>query len=250
MRTGTTFFYHYLKDHSEVNMASQKDIFFFDKNFYRGKKWYNSFFQKNKKIYGEVSTSYYLDEKAIKNISKSFKNVKIILINRDRKSSIISLYFWDKVVFYFFNPFFFLKKKNFQTFIKDPRVKKSVDFENIYKILKKHFYKKNILVISFDRFKKNNDHVLKQLCKFIQIKFYKKKTIKKNVLRNYRFFIFQLVGYFFYKFFKKKGAGKNISIINFFRDNYIINSILFKNISDAQKIKVEKEYNEHFLKNE
>ena len=76
MRTGTTFFYHYLKDHSEVNMASQKDIFFFDKNFYRGKKWYNSFFQKNKKIYGEVSTSYYLDEKAIKNISKSYKNVK------------------------------------------------------------------------------------------------------------------------------------------------------------------------------
>ena len=38
----------------------------------------------------------------------------------------------------------------------------------IYKMLKKHFYKKNILVISFDRFKKNNDYVLKQLCKFIQ----------------------------------------------------------------------------------
>lgn len=248
MRSGTTSLYYYLKKHPDVNLAKKKDLYFFDKNFSKGLKWYNNFFSnKKKKIKGEVSTSYYLDNKALLNIKKTFPKTKIILLTRNKKKLLVSLYLWDQIVFYFFNPIFFKKKNSFEIFLKNKRVQNCCDFKKINSKILKIFNKKQVLVLNLEKLSSNNKELAK-LSNFLNIRL-KSWSLKKryNIIRRHRFFLLSLIGYYFYKFLKKNSNTSTFSLINFFRDNNLINKIIFKQINDDEINEYYKIYRDKFV---
>lgn len=101
-RCGTTYLYHILNEHPQIEMASPikpEPKFFIKENEYKkGKDYYlNEYYkEKGKKILGEKSTSYFEFEKAARRIKNTFPNAKIIISLRNPVDRAISNYFFTK----------------------------------------------------------------------------------------------------------------------------------------------------------
>jgi hypothetical protein len=96
MKSGTTALIHYLSEHPSIKLPLfQREVHFFDGNFYRGVKWYKSFFPT--KIYksfitkfrnqsfltGEKTPLYIFHPLAPQRLYSVLPNVKLILLLRN-----------------------------------------------------------------------------------------------------------------------------------------------------------------------
>ena len=154
---------------------------------------------------------------------------------------------WDQIVFYFFNPIFFKKKNSFEIFLKNKRVQNCCDFKKINSKILKIFNKKQVLVLNLEKLSSNNKELVK-LSNFLNIRL-KSWSLKKryNIIRRHRCFLLSLIGYYFYKFLKKNSNTSAFSLINFFRDNNLINKIIFKQINDDEINEYYKIYRDKFV---
>lgn len=84
-KAGTTYLYDILNQHSKIQMSRRKEIHFFDKNYHRGKRYYQSFFPKSDlgMLTGEASVNYFYSDKAKTRIERDLPNVKLILLLRN-----------------------------------------------------------------------------------------------------------------------------------------------------------------------
>jgi len=88
-RSGTVALNKYLNQHNHIEMASRKEVHFFNKNIHyeQGLKWYKSFFPIkifNKKIIsGEATPDYIYNPNVPERIKKILPNVKLIIVLRD-----------------------------------------------------------------------------------------------------------------------------------------------------------------------
>ncbi len=97
MKCGTTSLYHYLAEHPEVVMSQVKETNYFiaEKNYVRGRSWYESLFPEAAKARGEASPNYtkpWLFRGVPERIHAELPAARLIYLVRDPIARMISHY--------------------------------------------------------------------------------------------------------------------------------------------------------------
>ena len=184
-KAGTTSLYHYLSEHPQVEMSSQKEPDYFsdkainEQGMYYTKNRVNSlakyeslFVQKESVVYGEASVSYLFYENVPEDIKKYNPNAKIIIMLRNPIERAFSHYLMDYRLGLISDSFENVlakksKHKNahlfYQQYIEVSKYSKQIqrylDF----------FKKENILFIDYEDFKKNVSKTVDQVYNFLNI---------------------------------------------------------------------------------
>jgi len=97
-KCGTTSLYNYLIQHPQVLPAIQKEVHYFDFNYYRGLDWYKNQFPEKvaSKIIGEASPFYLYHPLVPEKVFKLLPQTKLIILLRDPVERAISDYFYTK----------------------------------------------------------------------------------------------------------------------------------------------------------
>lgn len=94
-RTGTSWIDRQLRTHQEIILPRKvKETFFFDRNFYKGRKWYEKQFpvDGHGKAVGEIAPSYFHCKEAPERASGAFPKCKISITLRHPAERVFSLY--------------------------------------------------------------------------------------------------------------------------------------------------------------
>jgi len=184
-KAGTTSLYHYLSEHPQVEMSSQKEPDYFsdkainEQGMYYVKnrintldKYESLFVQKESVVYGEASVSYLFYENVAEDIKKYNPNAKIIIMLRNPIERAFSHYLMDYRLG--------LISDSFENIIaKKSKHKKSHLFYQQYIEASKYatqiqryldfFEKENILFIDYEDFKKNVSKTVGKVYSFLNI---------------------------------------------------------------------------------
>lgn len=96
-KAGTTWLFNELKRHPEVSTCQIKEPYFFTKNFYMGKQWYDSLFDDSKRVKFEVSNRYIFSSEALLENLKNFDGeVILVYFKRDPFSRAKSAYLFER----------------------------------------------------------------------------------------------------------------------------------------------------------
>jgi hypothetical protein len=95
-KCGSTWIHRVLSGHPDVFFPVVKDIYFFDKNYHRGRDWYLSFFKnaKTEKIRGEVSHDYLYSKDAMRRIHRDLPDVRLMVCLREPVERAFSAYLY------------------------------------------------------------------------------------------------------------------------------------------------------------
>ena len=184
-KSGTTSLYHYLSEHPQVEMSSQKEPDYFsdkaihEQGMYYAKnrvntldKYESLFVQKESVVYGEASVSYLFYENVAEDIKKYNPNAKIIIMLRNPIERAFSHYLMDYRLGLISDSFENVlakisKHKNAHLFYQQ-YIEVSKYAKQIQRYLD-FFKKENILFIDYEDFKKNVSKTVDQVYNFLQI---------------------------------------------------------------------------------
>ena len=176
-KCGTSWVFQCLQEHPQINMPSNKSLFFFNSdkgNEYvkdnwshwdRGINWYLSQFPSSEKgkIRGEFGVSYLHDPKAARRIHKNFSDTKILVILRNPADMLHSLYWFNHNT---------VEARIPSTFEKAVVYKWCLDRGNYYKHLKSYYHlfsPKNIHVMLLDDVVHSPELVVRDLYEFLEV---------------------------------------------------------------------------------
>jgi len=184
-KAGTTSLYHYLNEHPQVEMSSQKEPDYFSdeaihqQGMYYGKNRVNTldnyeslFVQKESVVYGDGSVSYLFYDNVAEDIKKYNPNAKIIIMLRNPIERAFSHYLMDYRLGLISDSFENIlakksKHKNAHLFYQQ-YIEVSKYAKQIQRYLD-FFEKDNILVIDYEDFKKNVSKTVDQVYSFLNI---------------------------------------------------------------------------------
>ena len=184
-KAGTTSLYHYLSEHPQVEMSSQKepdyisDKAIHEQGMYYAKnrvdtldKYESLFVEKESVVYGEASVSYLFYENVAEDIKKYNPNAKIIIMLRDPIERAFSHYLMDYRLGLISDSFENVlakisKHKNAHLFYQQ-YIEVSKYAKQIQRYLD-FFKKENILFIDYEDFKKNVSKTVDQVYNFLNI---------------------------------------------------------------------------------
>ena len=184
-KAGTTSLYHYLSEHPQVEMSSQKEPDYFsdkaihEQGMYYAKnrvdtldKYESLFVQKESVVYGEASVSYLFYENVAEDIKKYNPNAKIIIMLRDPIERAFSHYLMDYRLGLISDSFENVlakksKHKNAHLFYQQ-YIEVSKYAKQIQRYLD-FFEKENILFIDYEDFKKNVSKTVGKVYDFLSI---------------------------------------------------------------------------------
>ena len=184
-KSGTTSLYHYLSEHPQVEMSSQKEPDYFsdkaihEQGMYYAKnrvdtldKYESLFVQKESVVYGEASVSYLFYENVAEDIKKYNPNAKIIIMLRNPIERAFSHYLMDYRLGLISDSFENIiakksKHKNAHLFYQQyievskyaTQIQRYLDF----------FEKESILFIDYEDFKKNVSKTVGKVYDFLNI---------------------------------------------------------------------------------
>ena len=184
-KAGTTSLYHYLNEHPQVEMSSQKEPDYFsdkainEQGMYYGKnrvntldKYESLFVQKESVVYGEGSVSYLFYDNVAEDIKKYNPNAKIIIMLRNPIERAFSHFLMDYRLGLIRDSFENVianksKHKNAHLFYQQyievskytTQIQRYLDF----------FEKDSILFIDYDDFKKNVSETVDKAYNFLNI---------------------------------------------------------------------------------
>ena len=184
-KAGTTSLYHYLSEHPQVEMSSQKEPDYFsdkaihEQGMYYAKnrvntldKYESLFVQKESVVYGEASVSYLFYENVAEDIKKYNPNAKIIIMLRNPIERAFSHYLMDYRLGLISDSFENVlakksKHKNahlfYQQYIEVSKYAKQIQRYLVF------FEKDNILFIDYEDFKINVSKTVDQVYNFLHI---------------------------------------------------------------------------------
>jgi len=184
-KAGTTSLYHYLNEHPQVEMSSQKEPDYFsdkaihEQGMYYGKnrvntldKYESLFVHKESVVYGEGSVSYLFYDNVAEDIKKYNSNAKIIIMLRNPIDRAFSHYLMDYRLGLVSDSFedIINKKSNhknahlfYQQYIEVSEYTKQIQryFDN--------FNEANILIIDYDNFKRDVAGTVNEVYHFLNI---------------------------------------------------------------------------------
>lgn len=166
IKTGTTWIYEYLSQHSAVSLSHRvKETFFFDRYFDKGLNFYRSHFEKCSALpLVEVGPSYAGDRNAFARIKKTLPNIKIIITIREPSLRTLSQYQHELRYGYYSKDINCYLSKN------DPMFQRS----NYPKILAEAvsiFGSENVSILSFEELRSNPKTFCVRICKILNIPF-------------------------------------------------------------------------------
>ena len=93
-KSGSTWLYEIFKEHPQIFVPDIKDIYFFDRYYYKGWEWYASFFKgsENYKAIGELSHDYMFSIEAMLRIRNDLPGAKLFVILRNPFEKVVSHY--------------------------------------------------------------------------------------------------------------------------------------------------------------
>ena len=184
-KAGTTSLYHYLSEHPQVEMSSQKEPdYFSDKaihqqGMYYGKnrvntldKYESLFVQKEGVVYGEGSVSYLFYDNVAEDIKKYNPNAKIIIMLRNPIERAFSHYLMDYrlgLVSDSFENIITKKSKHKNAHLFYQQYIEVSKYANQIQRYLDFFEKENILFIDYEDFKNNVAKTVDQVYDFLNI---------------------------------------------------------------------------------
>ena len=184
-KAGTTSLYHYLDEHPQVEMSSQKEPDYFSdlpiqkQGMYYGKnrtntleKYESLFAQKDGVIYGEGSVSYLFYENVAEDIKKYNPNAKIIIMLRNPIDRAFSHYLMDYRLGVVSDSFEDVVNKKAKHKNADLFYQQYIEVSEYAKQIKRYysvFSKENILVVDYEDFKKNITGTVDEVYSFLNI---------------------------------------------------------------------------------
>tara|TARA_X000000368_G_C23019350_1_gene707260 strand:+ start:332 stop:1213 length:882 start_codon:yes stop_codon:yes gene_type:complete len=170
-KAGTTSLYHYLNEHPEVRMSSQKEPDYFsdkaiqEKGMYYGKnrintldKYESLFTQEKGVIYGESSVSYLFYENVAEDIKRYNPDAKIIIILRNPIDRAFSHYLMDYrlgLVSDSFEDIIYKRSKHKSAYLFYQQYIEVSQYSNQIQRYLHVFSKDNLLLIDYENFKKD-----------------------------------------------------------------------------------------------
>lgn len=269
-KCGTTVLYDYFSEVKDVSPLKVKEPSYFSKdlieqefkkfnknNYFKitNFKDYQSLISKNinSKYIADFSTSYSFSKIAPYEIFSYNSESKIILMFREPLSLMKSIHNQNLKSGYESKKSFYkaLKLKRESIFENKLDYYSYIQYEDILKRYLEIFPKKNIKILFYEDFKKNNQRIVNEICDFLQIKKFKINRIKKNSSVQVRFHnlyiklikinkILQIN-----KILSKKNSKK---ILSFFQTNTPVQSLNNEDILIKKKLKEKVKKFEKLLK--
>jgi len=194
-KSGTTWLADVLREHPDIFIPKEKELFYFNKylaeyelmdNYRYGKAidWYHAFFENanEKMVKGEMSNPYLWNENAVEDIYQYNPNIKLLAVLRNPIKRAYSNYLYDKHRHY-------TAPQTFELALKDRSfyLTKGLYYENLKSYFDR-FPKEQIKVLLFDDLKKDNKVFLKEIYDFLGVKTYYPASIdeKSNVTKEPR----------------------------------------------------------------
>ena len=184
-KAGTTSLYHYLNEHPQVVMSSQKEPDYFSDNaiheqgMYYGKnrvntldKYESLFAQKESVVYGEGSVSYLFYDNVAEDIKKYNPNAKIIIMLRNPIERAFSHYLMDYrlgLVSDSFENIITKKSKHKNAHLFYQQYIEVSKYANQIQRYLDFFEKENILFIDYEDLKNNVSKTVDQVYDFLNI---------------------------------------------------------------------------------
>jgi len=195
-RCGTTSLFSYLPEHPSIARSHHDNMGFFNDNFHLGVNWYRSFFptiaekERIEKQYGkflafDVTTRYMESKTTAENIKKIKPDMKIIIMLRnpiDRAYSQYNVSVKEKTEKLTFDEAVIEEINRLKIEFSEGYEKKLLEFPNEHRqYIKKSLYalqlkpwfnifpKENILVLSTEEFKENEEKIYKEIFEFLDL---------------------------------------------------------------------------------
>jgi len=164
-KAGSTWLYQALRQHHQACLPKAKELFFFDKFFDRGWRWYESFFKdanENCHILAEISHDYLFSTLACERIARHLPSSKLMVCLREPSQRAFSAYLY------------MLKqgrvKSTFEEALKE--VDELIDHGRYAKYLVPYiskFGRERIHVAIFDDLVENPQQFFNNVCDFLEI---------------------------------------------------------------------------------
>ena len=181
-KSGTTAIYDMLRQHPDIYMPGRKELGYFDKDNkkrdIKSKSKLMRYFKnsKNEKYLGEASAGYLDSKTAAKEIKKFNSNSKIIILLREPLEYLRSLYQHISLRG--------REERKLKDFLESKETLEKLKYSSQIKRYLKNFKNKNIKIILYEDFKKNNSKIFKEVCSFLDIDSnFKPKITKRNASR-------------------------------------------------------------------
>jgi len=162
-RTGTTWLYEVLRQHTNLPFPT-KETRFFDLHFHRGLPWYLAHFPacSNDCIRGEIAPTYFASARARENITELIPSAKVICIFRNPVDRVLSLYKLKRA--YGMSPWNFE-----QAVLNDPELVESGRYATHLKAWQSALGQDQVLVTVYDDLRHDPQAYLNSISDFIGI---------------------------------------------------------------------------------
>jgi len=188
-RAGTTFLYYKFNEHPSIFVPSRKESHFFSTNYEKGPDWYLSLYgdMKNEKAAADISTSYFLHDKAIERIKGFNPGAKVILGVRDPVDFSLSFYKMFLSHLYGVPPFqdfishfdYHLGGEKIPITLKDDFVTRRIEEY-------RKAFGENLLIFDYGLFKRDPLEVLQAIESFLGLSNHFKRENFENIVVNVR----------------------------------------------------------------
>lgn len=177
-KTGSSWLYQIFLQHPNIYVPGIKDIYFFDRHYERGIKWYFRFFESATHEHiavGELSHDYMLSSVAAERINMDLPDVKILTCLRDPVERTFSHYLY-------------LVRSGLTSASFEDALQLFPELvsNSLYaKHLKKYFQtfdRKNIKVLFFDELKKDSTAFAKEAFNFLNVPYIEDLAYQQQVL--------------------------------------------------------------------
>ncbi|MFO7888725.1 MAG: sulfotransferase [bacterium] len=166
-KAGTTWLYHLLKNHPDVQFSSQKELNYFDTQYPAGLKDYHSCFDFSleKKYFAEGTPSYVRSDKTAVKIKEYNPEAKIIIMLRDPIKRLLSQFYFRKQIGKI------PEKLTLEQAItgKDDIIVSDSHYENFVPLWIKNYRKDTIKIISMEEALDNKKKFWHEIQKFLGI---------------------------------------------------------------------------------
>ena len=164
-KSGSTWLFNLLKANTSIFIPPAKDIYYFDRYYSKGLKWYEGFYSKSthRQLKGEICHDYIYSIQAMQRIKSYNKDMKFVCILREPVSRAISHYYYS------------LRVGNnkdgglYQAVKKNPNIVDAGFLHQKYKAYIDTFSREQFLIIDFQELKDNPQKVIDRLSVFLGV---------------------------------------------------------------------------------
>lgn len=163
-KSGSTWIFELLRSHPQIYVPVAKDIYFFDRYYEKGLRWYEGFFSGAKpgQVCGELSHDYLSNPTALQRLVSAYPSIKVICCLRNPYERAISSYR------------FILRNGLVQDGLQDaiekhPEIRDEGFYGKHLSTLFSLTDRNRVLVLEFDELEKDPDAIAQKIFEFIGV---------------------------------------------------------------------------------